>query len=69
MEYLLQTIDKRQLVMEKITVDEFTPTFNSPKDKLKVSSMLRNNEQISFCLTALAHLIDYSSEDTLALIF
>ena len=49
--------------MDRNTVEQFTPTFNSPKDKLKVSSMLKSSEQISFCLTSLAHLIDLLSEE------
>ena len=49
-----QTLEKKFLVMSRETVEQFTPIFNSPKDKLKVSSMLNSNEQVDFCLVLYA---------------
>jgi hypothetical protein len=31
-EYVIATIERRQLIMEKDTVEWFSPSFNNPKD-------------------------------------
>jgi len=57
MEYLASTLTKRQLVMNLETVEQFTPTFHNPKDKLKVSSMMTASEQHELCLRLFSHML------------
>ena len=61
-ECVTSTLDKRQLVMSKETVEQFTPQFNSAKDKLKVSSMINTHNQIELCLKIYSFLIEAISE-------
>lgn len=44
------TLEKRALLMSRDTVEQFSPVFQSAKDKLKVSSMMKANSQYQLCL-------------------
>lgn len=56
-------------MMSRDTVELFSPTFNSDKDKLRVSSMINSHEQAEFCLRTYALLIEIISEGQISLIF
>ena len=52
--------------MSRDTVEQFTPVFNSIKDKLKVSSMMSSSDQVDLCLSLYS--ICLSSLDELKLL-
>ena len=66
LEHLTSTLDKKQLVMSKETVEQFTPQFNSIKDKLRVSSMINSHDQTELCLKTYAFLIEVLSDGELS---
>lgn len=50
-------------------MEQFTPQFNSAKDKLPVSSMIRSHEQTEFCLKSYGHMLGTLSDGAISLIF
>lgn len=59
------TLEKKFLIMHMDTVEQFTPQFNSVKDKLKVSSMISSHEQVELCLRVYGILISNLDESIL----
>jgi len=59
------TLEKKFLIMHMDTVEQFTPQFNSVKDKLKVSSMISSHEQVELCLRAYGTLLSNLDESLL----
>ena len=56
------TLEKRTLLMSRETVDQFSPVFQSAKDKLKVSSMMKANSQFQLCLHIFAEAVNVLDE-------